>query len=129
MLFTHVYLMHGIKNRSLVSISRKHRIFWCWIHNFSVCQQIHKKIYARVRWIAKYVFFFIVDAIKIAVSFSKIQCLCASCSCEITQNMFFQLLKSSKVEINFGWSHPHESIFWLFANTLENWVNEFLRYL
>ena len=28
-----------------------------------------------------------------------------------------QLLKSSKLEINFGWSHPDKSIFWLFAST------------
>ena len=31
------------KNRSLVCISSKQRIFWCRIHKFSVCQQIHKK--------------------------------------------------------------------------------------
>ena len=35
------------------------------------------------------------------------------CSCEITQNMVFQLLKNFKVEINFEWSHLDKSIFCL----------------
>ena len=64
------------KNRSLVYIASKLRIFWCWIHSSFVCQQIHKKIYPLVRWTAKYVFF-ISEAMKIAVSFSKFQCLYA----------------------------------------------------
>ena len=34
-LFTHFYLMKG-KNRQLVCISSKQRIFWHWTHNFSV---------------------------------------------------------------------------------------------
>ena len=45
--------------------------------------------------------FFIGEAIKIAVSFSKFQCI-SGATCEITQNMVFQLLKNFKVEINFG---------------------------
>ena len=47
-------------------------------------------------------FFFIGEAIKIAVSFSKFQCFVLCYACEITQNMVFQLLKNFKVEINFG---------------------------
>ena len=31
------------KKRSLFFLSSKQRIFWYWIHSFSVCQQIHKK--------------------------------------------------------------------------------------
>ena len=65
------------KNRSLVCISSKQRIFWCWIHSFSVCQQILKKTtHCLVRWTAKYVFF-VGEAIKKAVSFSKFMCLYA----------------------------------------------------
>ena len=65
------------KNRSLVCISSKYRTFWCWIHSFFICQQIHKKkIYPLVRSITKYVFF-TSEAIKIAVSFNKFQCLYA----------------------------------------------------
>ena len=57
-----------------------------------------QKIYSLVRWTAKYVFF-IREAIKIAViKIAFVLC----CSCEITQNMVFQLLKNFKVEINFG---------------------------
>ena len=44
--------------------------------SFSLSQQIQKKIYALVRLTAKYVFF-ISQAIKIAASFSKFQCLYA----------------------------------------------------
>ena len=80
MLFTHLYFMLGEKNRSLVFISSKHRLFWCWIHSFSVCQQILKENLSTahwyLRWTAKYVFF-ISEAMKIAVSFSKFQRLYA----------------------------------------------------
>ena len=123
-----MYLMQGEKNRSVVCISSKQRILWCWSDNFSFCQQIRKKIYALVRWTAKYVFL-IGKAIKIAVSFRNPSVFVLCCSCEITQIMVFLLLKNSKVEINFGWSHPDKSFFWLFATTLENWVNEYLRHL
>ena len=114
--------MQGENNRILISISSKQRIFWCWIDNFSVCQQIHKKNYPPlVRWTAEYVSF-IGEAIKIAVSFSEFRAVYLYDVAPvryITQNMFFQLLNNSKVEINFGWSHPDKSIFWLFASTFD----------
>ena len=54
-----------------------------------------KKTYPLLqRLTVKYVFF-IGEAIP-----GSVFVLC--CSCEITQNMVFQLLKNSKVEINFG---------------------------
>ena len=55
-------------------------------------------------------FFSISEAIKIAVSFSKFQCLYAMLPLEITQNMVLQLLKNFKVEINFGRSHVDKNI-------------------
>ena len=124
LLFTHLYLMQGKINRSLICISSKQRIFWSWIHNFSVCQLIHKKTYPPlVRWTAEYVFLYrwsYKNSCWFQWIWGSVFVLCYSC--EITQNMVFQLLKNSKVEINFGWSHPDKSIFWLFASTLENWV-------
>ena len=46
MLFTHLYLMTEEKAEAW-SVSQANRIFW-WEY-FSVCQQIHKKIYPLVR--------------------------------------------------------------------------------
>ena len=40
---------------------------------------------------------------------SSVFMLC--CSCEITRNMVFQLLKSFNVEINFEWSHLDKRIY------------------
>ena len=65
------------KNRSLVCMFSKQIIFWCWIHSFSVCQQILKKTtHCLARWTAKYVFI-VSEAIKKAVSFGKFLCLYA----------------------------------------------------
>ena len=44
-LISHFYFMQlqGVKNRPLLYISRKQRMFLCWSHNFTVCQQTQKK--------------------------------------------------------------------------------------
>ena len=60
-------------------------------------------------------FFFTSEAIKIAVRFSKFQCLYVMLLLWDNSKHGLLLLKNFKVEINFYWSNPDKSIFWLFT--------------
>ena len=76
MLFTHLYLMLGEKIEVWFLSPASREYFGVESTAFLSASKFSKKIYPLVRWTAKYVFF-ISETMKIAVGFSKFQCLYA----------------------------------------------------
>ena len=115
------------ENRGLVCISSKQSIFWCWIHSFSVCQQITKKKFTHWWEELLNMFFLIYEATKIADSLSKFLCLYAMLLLWDNSKHGFSVAYKLilKVEINFGWSHLDKSNFWLnkFLHHLQKGLN------
>ena len=75
-MFTHLYLMQGEKIEAWFVSPASREYFGVESTAFLSASKFSNKIYPLVRWTAKYVFF-ISEAMKIAVSFSKFQCLYA----------------------------------------------------
>ena len=99
MLLTHLYFMQGEKIEAwFVSPSNKE---YFGVESTTFCLSTNsQKIYPLVRWTANYVFFFTGEAMKIAVSFSKFQCLCAMLLLWDNTKHGFQLLKNFNVARN-----------------------------